>query len=175
MEYRGPAVETWWILAIGGIVSILFGVAAVFWPGITLMTLVWLFGVYAIAYGLVELANMFRSGDAWWVHLLVGLISLGAGVIVLAWPGITSLVLLYAIAFWAVGVGIAEVLAGLFQAQLGLLVAGVISILFGILLLANPVGGALALIFVIGIFAIVRGILLLVAAIKTPTPTRTAM
>lgn len=178
MEYRGPAVESWWILAVAGLFSILFGLAALFWPGLTLFVLVWLFGIYAIAYGFVELVNVFRAiGErtSWWTHLLIGLISLGAGVVVFAWPGITSLVLLFIIAFWAIGVGVSEVFAGLFQAQLGLLVAGVITSLFGFVLLANPVGGALALVFVIGIFAIVRGVLLLMAAVRAPAPTRTLM
>lgn len=178
MEYRGLPVESWWVLAIAGVISILFGLAALFWPGLTLLVLVWLFGVYALAYGFVELVNVFRAvGErrTWWTHLLIGLISIAAGIVVFAWPGITSLVLLFTIAFWAIAVGIAEVFAGLFQAQFGLLIVGVISILFGFVLLANPVAGALAFVFVIGVFAIVRGVLLLIAAVRAPAPTQTPM
>lgn len=172
MEYRAPVVEDWWVLALAGVFSILFGLAALFWPGLTIFVLVALFGVYAIAYGLVELANVFKAigeNRTWWTHLLIGLISLGAGVVVFAWPGITSLVLLFAIAFWAIAIGVAEVLAGLFQAQFGLLIAGAISVVFGFILLANPIAGALALVTVIGVFAIVRGVMLLIAAIRAPT------
>jgi uncharacterized membrane protein HdeD (DUF308 family) len=155
MESRGPAVENWWLLAIGGLFSILFGLLLIFWPGITLIVQTWIFGIYAIAYGFIELVNVFRSRETWWAHLLIGLISLFAGILVVAWPGISTVVLLYFIAFWALGVGIAEVLTGLFQAQFGLIVAGLIAVLFGILMLTNITAGALALAFVMGIFAIV--------------------
>ncbi len=172
MEYRGVGVESWWLLAIAGVLSILFGLALLFWPGITVLTILWIFAIYAIIYGIVELVNMFRAmGEhtTWWTHLLIGLIGLAAGIVAFAWPGITSLVLLYLIAFWAIAAGIVEAIAGLVEADLGWVIVGVITALFGFILLVNPLGGATALVFVIGIFALVRGILLLIAAIRAPS------
>ncbi len=172
MENRVPAFEPWWVLAVAGIVSILFGLAALAWPGMTLVVLVWLYGFYALIYGIVELVAVFRAIGArttWWTHLLVGAVSVLAGLYVLASPGVSSVVLLFVIAIWAIVLGVVEVVAGIGQAQLLLLVTGVISILFGFVLFTNPVGGALALVWVIGVFAIVRGIVLLFGAFRAPT------
>ncbi len=177
MEFRGTVGESWWVLALLGLFSIIFGLAALFWPGLTLVVAVWVYGIYAIVYGVVELINMFRAMGqhaTWWTHLVIGLISLGAGLVVIAWPMISSVILLYVIAFWAIGIGIFEVFDGLFHTGLAMVVVGVVSLLFGILLLANPLAGALALMFVIGIFSLVRGVLLLIAAIRAPSPTQAA-
>lgn len=163
--------QLWWVLAISGVVSILFGLAALLWPGITLMVLVWLFGFYVLLLGVLMLVGMFRAIGAhttWWPSLIVGLLSIGAGIAVFVWPGITAVSLLYIIAFWAIFSGVAEIIGGLFEAHFLWMLAGVISVVFGFILLANPAGGALALVMVIGIFAIIRGIMLLVSAVRTP-------
>lgn len=174
MDNQLAAVEPWWVLAIGGVVSILFGIAAMVWPGITLFVLVWLWGVYAIIYGIVSLVAMFRafgSGATWWTHLLVSAISIGAGLYVVANPGISSVILAYVIAVWAIVVGVIELVAGISTAQLLPVVTGVISVLFGFVLFGNPLAGAVALVWVIGLFSIVRGIVLLVGAFRAPQVT----
>ncbi|MGI5835065.1 MAG: HdeD family acid-resistance protein [Chloroflexota bacterium] len=171
MENPTTPVQAWWVLAIAGVVSILFGLAAMIWPGITLIVLVWLFGVYVLVYGIVELVGMFRAagqGAAWWTHLLIGLISIAAGLFILFNPFVSSTVLVFTIGFWAIFVGLVEIIASLTQAQILYLVTGIISVLFGFVLLSNPVTGALALIWVIGVFAIIRGILLLIGAFRAP-------
>lgn len=164
--------QSWWILAIGGIVNIIFGLAALAWPGLTLAVLVWLFGIYAIIYGIVELVHMFGAQGAnvpWWSRLLIGILSIIAGLAVLVWPGLTTIVLLFVIAVWAIAIGIVEIIGAFDTGQFLLAIAGVISVLFGLVLLANPVAGALTLVMVIGAFAIIRGILLLIAAVRAPT------
>ncbi|MGE5619025.1 MAG: HdeD family acid-resistance protein [Sphingomonadaceae bacterium] len=174
MENQVPAVEPWWVLAIAGVVSILFGIAAVAWPGMTLFVLVWLWGAYAIIYGIVSLVAMFRaigSGATWWTHLLIGAISIGAGLYVVANPAISSVILLYVIAIWAITLGVVEIVAGISSAQLLPVIAGVITVLFGFVLFGNPAAGAVALVWLIGIFAIVRGIVLLVGAFRVPPVT----
>lgn len=174
MENQAPIAENSWLLGIAGVVSILFGLAALIWPGITLLVLVWLYGAFALAYGIVELVRVFSAasrGTTWWTHLVIGLLSLAAGVFVLVYPLISTTVLLFVIAFWAIAIGIMEVVSSLTQAQFLYLVTGVISILFGLVLLSNPIAGALALIWVIGVFSIVRGILLLIQAARVPTET----
>lgn len=172
MENQTTPVRTWWMLAIAGVASILFGLVAMIWPGITLFILVWLFGIYVLVYGFVELVGMFRAagqGATWWTHLLIGLFSIGAGSYILINPFVSSVALLFTIAFWAIVVGLVEIIASLTQAQFLYLVTGIISVLFGFVLLANPLAGALALIWVIGVFAIVRGILLLIGAFRAPS------
>ncbi|MBI4322034.1 MAG: HdeD family acid-resistance protein [Chloroflexi bacterium] len=161
----------WWVLALAGVVSILFGLTALFWPGVTLAVFIYLFGIYAIVYGFVELGHMFRSTEttAWWTHLLVGVLSILAGIAAFAWPGQTALMLLYIIAAWAISVGIVETVAAFFLNQLHLALGGLVSVLFGFVLLANPGVGALALIVVIGVFAIVRGIILIAASFMPST------
>ncbi len=139
--------------------------------------LIALFGAYAIISGILEFVAMVRAmnvGTTWWTHLLIGVFDLAAGLAAFAYPGVTVLVLLYIIAFWAIIVGVIEIVAAFASGLFLLVVGGVIAVLFGLLLLANPGAGALAYVMVIGVFAIVRGILLLVHAIRAPeVPTAT--
>ncbi len=174
MQDQELAAQPRWILAAAGIVTLLFGMVTIVWPGITLFVLVSLWGAYALIYGVVSLFAMFRAmraGTTWWTHLLVGVISLAAGIYVFANVFISSVALLYVIAIWALVVGTAEIVAGLAVVNFGTVVVGVISVLFGLLLFANPGAGALGLVWAIGIFAIVRGIVLLVAAFRAPSVT----
>jgi uncharacterized membrane protein HdeD (DUF308 family) len=171
MRYDTPANLDWTYYAIAGVVSILFGLAALFWPGLTLAFLVYLFAFFAILSGVTSLiqgVRAARAGRVWWPQIVIGLLGLVAGIYVLLFPGIGTIALLLVIAFWAITVGTIEAVAGLFVADFALLIVGVISILFGFILLANPIYGALALVTVIGIFAIVRGVLLLVYAARAP-------
>ncbi|TAK33455.1 MAG: HdeD family acid-resistance protein [Chloroflexota bacterium] len=172
MQYPAMESESWWVLAIGGVVNILFGLAALLWPGLTLVVFIWLFGIYAIVYGIVELVHMIRAIGAqstWWTYLLVGIFSILAGVVVFAWPGMTTEVLAYAIAVWAIVIGLVEIVGAFSVGRFLLAVVGVVSVLFGFVLLSNPLAGALALVMVIGAFAIVRGIILLIEAVRAPT------
>lgn len=164
--------ETWWVLAIAGVVSILFGVMALVWPGITLLTLVWLFGAFVFATGIAELVafvRAMRDGQVWWTHLVLGIISIVAGLYILANPGLSALTLVFVIAFWAIVLGLFEVISAFVTGQFLWMIAGVVGILFGLLLLTNPVAGALAYLVVIGVFAIIRGVLLLVQAFRVPS------
>jgi len=109
-------VRNWWMMLLRGIAGILFGLIAFFRPGIALGALVLLFGLYAIADGVLAIITAFQRrggvlGDRWWVLLLEGLVGICAGVITLFYPGITAIVLLYLIAFWALVTGIFELVA----------------------------------------------------------------
>lgn len=163
--------EYWWVYAVAGVASILFGLAAIFWPGLTLVVLVLLYGAYAVVDGIARLIGMFRAIGAhqtWWPQLVIGLISIAAGLFVLFYPGISAILLLYVIAFWAIAIGLLEIVASLTTGQFLLLITGVLSIVFGLILLGNPIAGVLALVLVIGVFAIVRGVLLLIQAVRAP-------
>lgn len=156
----------WWILALRGVAAILFGLAAYFWPGAALATLVLLFAAYAVVDGVLVLATGIRQAGEnkhWWLLLLEGLVSILAGVAALFYPGITALVLLYFVAAWAVITGILEIVAAVrlreeIKGEFWLGLAGVLSILFGVALFLFPGPGALAVVWLIASYAVVFGI-----------------
>jgi uncharacterized membrane protein HdeD (DUF308 family) len=160
----------WWVIGLRGLAAIIFGILAFAWPGMTLAVLVLLFGVYAIVDGALGIMAAIRGDTSHRILMGVeGVVSILAGVAAFAWPLITALVLLYIIAFWAIVTGILEIVAAfrLRQAitnELGLIIGGVLSVLFGIVLIAAPGAGALAVVFLIGAYAIVFGISLLALA-----------
>jgi len=157
----------WWLIALRGLVAIIFGILAFAWPGLTLAVLVILFGAYAIVDGVLGLIAAFRGDTHHRVLLAVeGVVSVLAGIAAFAWPLITAFVLLYIIAFWAIVTGIIEIIASVrmrraLTNEIGLIVGGVLSVLFGILLIVAPGAGALAVVFLIGAYAIIFGVSLL--------------
>jgi uncharacterized membrane protein HdeD (DUF308 family) len=175
----------WWLLVVRGVLGILFGILALVWPGATIAALVLLFGAYAIVDGVATLYAAItgregadrglsrrpaRGGHRVWLAI-EGLLGIGAGLVAFFWPGITALVLLWVIAFWAILTGVMEVAAAIRLRRemdnewlLGL--AGVASVLFGILLLVLPGAGALALIWLIGVYALVFGVILIVLGLR---------
>ena len=155
------------------LLAILFGIMAFVWPGITLFALVVLFGAYALLDGITAIvlgiaARTERSGDTpvrreWWAMILVGVLGIAAGIITF-WPGITAFALLIVIAVTAIVRGIAEVIAAIrlrkyIEHEWLLGFAGVISIAFGVVLLARPAIGALAVVWAIGAWAMVAAAL----------------
>lgn len=169
-------VNNWWTFVLRGILAILFGLLVFFMPGMALLTLVFLFGFYALADGLFSLAAALRwTGGAeqqpWWALLLHGILGVVAGFLALTLPGITAVVLLYIIAGWALATGIMEIVAAIrlrqqIQGEWLLVLSGVLSIILGVLLALFPVAGALAVVLWIGAYAIVVGVLLLVLGFK---------
>src|SRR5947207_1734608 len=166
--------SSWWSLVLRGIVAILFGVLAFVWPHITLTALVFLFGAYALVDGVFAIAAGIKSyGEykRWWVLLIEGVLSVIAGVIAFAVPAITAWALLILIAAWAIVTGIFEIIAAIqLRKQIAgewlMIVAGIASLIFGFALLFNPVAGALAVIWLIGIYAIVFGVLLVALGLR---------
>jgi len=169
----GMLARNWWMLLLNGLGAVVFGVMAFGWPRLTLQVLVVLFGCYCLADGFSALGSSFPKGETktWWSMLFVGLTSVIAGVTAVLWPGLTALVLLVIIAVWAILRGGLEIMAALAlrrtipHAWL-LVVSGVISILFGGFLLVRPGAGALAAIWIIGSFAVARGLLLIVFSLR---------
>ena len=161
--------RTWWILAVRGAVAVLFGLLALIWPEITLLALVLVFGAYAFVDGVFALIAAVRGpelagGSRGWL-VLEGLLGIGAGIVALVWPGITALALLWVIAFWAVLTGVLEIVAAvrlrrLLDNEWLLVVAGTLSIIFGLILMIWPGSGAIGLVWLIGIYAIAFGIVL---------------
>lgn len=165
--------RNWWVILLRGVVAILFGIATFIWPGITLITLVLLYGAFAFADGVLSIIAAIRGGvpaPRWWLAL-VGVFGIAAGILTVIWPGITAMVLLLFIAFWAIAAGVMEIVGAIklrkeIDDEWLLIASGVLSVLFGLLLLFQPGAGALALVLVIGSFAILYGILLVMFGLR---------
>jgi uncharacterized membrane protein HdeD (DUF308 family) len=149
-----------------GIAAVLFGIITLVWPKLTLSALVLVFGVFAVISGITAVVAALRSTDVpgWGLLLLQGILGTLAGVIALVLPGITALAFIYLLAAWAIIIGIVEVIAPLSFPMSGgravlTALAGVLSIVFGILIAAQPSAGLLAVVWVIGVYAIVYGIM----------------
>lgn len=165
--------DLWWIPVLRGVLAILFGILALFWPGITILALVIVFGAYAIVDGVFALIAAFRGPTE--EHRVgmaaVGVLGILAGVVALLWPGITALALLLVIAAWFVATGVFEIIAGVrlrkeIENEWLPILSGVVSVIFGILLLAWPAGGALAIAWLIGLSAIAYGITLIALGLR---------
>jgi uncharacterized membrane protein HdeD (DUF308 family) len=161
--------QNWWALALRGLVAVLFGIAALIWPALTLATLIILFAAYALVDGLFALIGGVQARS--WFFVIEGIVSIIVGVLAFIWPGITALLLLAFIAAWAIITGIIEIVGAIQLRRIIanewlLILGGVLSILFGIFLLARPGAGALAVIWAIGAYALVFGITLIALAFR---------
>ena len=152
-----------------GFAAVLFGILTLVWPGISLTVLVLLFGVFAVISGITAVAVALRNREeqGWGLLLFEGILGILAGVVALVWPGITALAFLYLLAAWAIITGIMELVAPLsfpmsFGRGLLMALAGVVSIVFGILIAAQPASGLLAVVWLIGVYAIVFGVMYVV-------------
>jgi len=164
LNLRESLASHWWVFVLRGVVALIFGFIAWTRPGLTLASLVLLFGAYAIVDGIVGLVAGVkgRMGSL----VLASILSAIAGVVTFMWPGLTGLLLLYLIAFWAIVRGIGEIssaitLRKVIQNEWLLGLAGLASVLFGLLLIFRPGAGALSVIWLIGSFAIAIGIMLI--------------
>ena len=159
--------QRWWMLVVRGIAAIGFGVLAIAWPGISLLALVLLWGAYAVIDGAAAMALAARFGSEgrrWGWLFFEGLVGVAAAVVTALRPGTTAFALLVLIAAWAVLTGIAEIVAAIelrheIRGEWLLAASGVLSIAFGALTMVFPGAGALALVVVIGAYAIAFGVL----------------
>jgi len=164
--------DHWWLVGLRGLAAVIFGILAFVWPGVTLAVLVMLFGVYAIVDGVLALFSAVHpNSKPVWLLILEGIVGIAAGFAAFLVPGVTALVLLYIIAAWAIIQGILEIgtairLREVIEHELMLAIAGVLSVVFGILLFVQPGAGALAVIWLIGIYAVLYGIAMLGLAWK---------
>ncbi|HLJ59350.1 MAG TPA: HdeD family acid-resistance protein [bacterium] len=170
----GVLERNWWALALRGVIAILFGGIALFDSGIALYALVIVFGAYALVDGVFNVVAAVRAAEShhrWGWLLFSGLAGILAGLVTFFWPGITALVLLYVIAYWAIVTGILELIAGFrLRAHAAnewtLLLGGAASIIFGVLLFIHPLAGALAVLWLIGIYAFIFGALMIVQGLR---------
>ena len=165
----------WWVFVLRGVLAILFGLGTFVMPGMTLLVLVMLYAAYAFGDGLVAAIAAFtrrKPGEAFpWSVLLIGLVGVAAGIVAFMYPGLTAIVLLYLIAAWHIVRGISEIFVAVqlrkeIEGEGWLIAGGALSVLFGLFLFARPGAGALALLWMIGAFAILFGIITVVVGFK---------
>ncbi len=164
----------WWVLALRGLIAVIFGLAALAWPGLTILVLVAIFGAYALIDGIIAVVISLQERNSlrrWWVLLLEGIVGILIGIATFLWPGVTAIALLSLIAVWAIITGIFEVAEafsghGTVGQEWAIGIAGILSILLGILLIAQPGAGLLTIALFIGIYAIIFGIMLIIRAFQ---------
>jgi uncharacterized membrane protein HdeD (DUF308 family) len=163
----------WWALLLRGIAAVLFGLAALFWPGQTLFVLIVFFGAYVLVDGILALVAGIRGsgGSRRWLLLAEGVLGVLAGLIAFLWPGMTALVLLYVIAAWAIFTGILKVVMAIslrreLENEWLMVVSGALSVFFGVILVALPGVGLLSLVWLVGIYALIFGIALIVLGFR---------
>ncbi len=167
------AARNWWAIALRGVLAILFGLVAIFWPLAALAALVLVFGVWALIDGIfavVDAVLHWRRSPRW-ALLVEGVLGIILGVIALLSPMIAVLATVYVIAAWALVTGVLEIVNGIrlrkeIQGELWMILSGAISILFGLALTFWPLSGALAVTWLIGIYALVFGIFLLILGFR---------
>ncbi len=166
-------IGNWWALALRGVAAILFALIAFFWPGITALALVLLFGAYAFVDGVFALIAALRlaqqhgrSGSL----LLEGILNIVIATIIFVWPGPALVALVYLIAIWAIVSGVALIAAGIALIRVAgewlLVLSGLLSVLLGIILFVQPAAGVVALSWWLGFYALLFGIILLSAAFR---------
>lgn len=175
----GSLSRYWWLVMLRGVFAVIFGLLAIFMPAITLAVLILFFGAYVLVDGVSNVIYARSERDQnehWWLGFLEGLVSIVAGILVFAMPGLTGIVLLYLIAFWAILTGIVEIGSAIQlrkeidnEVLLGL--SGLLSIAFGVLLVVFPAGGAVAVAWIIGFYAISFGVTMIAFGWKLRSST----
>lgn len=164
----------WWLVLLRGIAAIVFGVLALAWPGVTLLTLALFWGAYAFVDGVTALWSGWQAKDGgkpWWQVVLVGVLGIAAGIFTFVSPGITAIALLMLIAAWAVIAGVFQIMAAIrLRKEIAnewlLILSGLLSVAFGGLMIVNPGAGAMAVLWLIAAFAIAFGVLLVGLAFR---------
>ena len=164
----------WWTLVVRGILAVVFGILAIVWPGITLATLVIFFGAYILVdgiFGMVGAIGSWGNRDDHWLLLLEGLLGVGIGILTFRAPQVTGMVLLMFIAAWALATGVLEIVAAIrlrkeIQGEIWLILSGLASVVFALVLMIFPAAGALSLLWLISIYAVVFGIVLFAGGLK---------
>jgi uncharacterized membrane protein HdeD (DUF308 family) len=171
----------WWITLIRGALWILFAIFMFVQPGISILALTLTFGAFALVDGIVSVVSAIagrEANDGWWILLIRGLAAFCVGLLTLVTPQMTAVALLVWIAVWAIATGILEIVAAVrlrkeIQDEFGLALAGLVSVAFGVFLLARPGVGALAVIWAIAVYALAFGMVLVSMAFETRRFVRT--
>jgi len=166
--------RNWWMLLIRGIAAIVFGIAILFlWPGLVISTMVWVFAVYAFVDGIFAIiaALQHRDQPRWWAMVLEGVISILAGIAAFLFPNAAVLTFLYIVAFWAVVTGVLEIVSAIeLRKQINnewwMILSGIASIIFGVLLVLFPLTSIVTLLWLFGVIAIAFGVFTVILAFR---------
>ncbi len=170
---NGDVNEFWWSGTVTGIVTILFGLAALFWPGLTLVTLVYLFSAFVLVWGIVEVVKSLTHVDGvvgrWWLTLIFGVVALGVGVYLVRHPNVSFDTLILLIGFTLIIRGVFDVVAGFLENRLATtrvmsVVVGVVSVIAGVIVLRQPESAGVAFVWILGLFALIAGPLMIAMA-----------
>lgn len=167
----GPLADAlhrvWWTVILRGIAALLFGIVVLAWPGLAFATLLVMFGVFCLADGVIGIWAAISGGsDHRWLQLVWALVSVGAGLATLLVPGVTALALLFYIGAWAVTSGVLQIVSAIqlrreIEGEWLLMLNGLLAVVFGLLLFARPGAGAMAIVTILGVFAIASGVALI--------------
>lgn len=166
--------RNWWLLALRGLLAVIFGVLTLINPAASLAVLVLFFGAYALIDGIFAIiagATASENDKRWGWLIAGGVLGILVGIGTLFWPQATAFALTIWIAVWAIFVGIAQVASAIrlrkeIEGEFWLILGGAIAVLFGILALASPLAGAVAITLTIGLFAIIYGVTMLIVAFR---------
>lgn len=166
--------KEWGWIALRGVLAVIFGMLAVAWPIITVLTLSIVWGVFALADGLFAFGTGWRlhkKGVRWWPYMAFGVIGVLAGLIAIVWPGISAMVLVLIIGFWAALGGASQIVAAIrlrkeIDDEWFMILSGLLGVIFGLLLLFRPLEGAVAIAWIVGFYAMFMGILLIMLSFK---------
>jgi uncharacterized membrane protein HdeD (DUF308 family) len=173
-SFMGLFSRHWWLILLRGILALLFGIFAFHRPGLTLAMLVLFFGVYALVDGIFSVSAAIggsRNQEARWLLLLEGLIGIGLGIVTLQAPHITAVALMFFIAVWALATGVLKIIAAIrlrreVSCEFWLVLSGLAGVIFAFVVMEWPAAGALVLASVIGCFAVVMGVTLIMLSLK---------
>jgi uncharacterized membrane protein HdeD (DUF308 family) len=166
--------QNWWLIALRGVLAIIFGIIALVLPGPTMLSLVLLFSAYMLVDGIVGIVSAIRAirnkEDRWGWLIVEGLLNIAVGVVAFLWPGITVLAFVLLVAAWAIVTGAAMTVAAfrlnVDHGRWWLLLGGLVSLIYGALLVAAPLIGAVVLTWWMGAYAIAFGVALLVLSFR---------
>ena len=164
----------WWLLALRGVIAIIFGILTLFNPVISLVVLVFFFGGFALIDGIFAIiagATAPKGARRWGWLIAGGVLGILIGIGTFFLPLATAFGLTLVVAIWAIVIGITQIIAAIelrkeIEGEIWLILGGILSLIFGIFAIINPLSGALAITFVIGIYAIIYGILMLITAFR---------
>jgi len=170
----------WGWIALRGVAAIVFGLLAFALPGLTVAVMVAVWGAYALIDGVLALVAGWRirdNGRPLWSVIVLGLLGIAAGVVTFVWPALTALTLILIIGFWAIAGGVFQIVAAFrlrkeIEGEWLYALSGVLSVVFGVAVVASPGAGAVALAGLIGGFAFVYGVLLVLLALRLRTARR---
>ena len=166
-EIAGLFAARWWAVILRGIVAIAFGVLAFAWPGVTVATLVLLFGFFALVDGVFSLLTAIggrRHREDRWLLALEDIVGIWAGIVTLRAPALPAMVLVLFISIWAMATGFLRIAAAIrlrkvVSGEVWLALSGVLSVLFALMLMLRPAVGALGLVWVIAGYALILGVI----------------